>query len=136
MKVCIKNFNCKVKQWRNRKTFWTNYKLSTSTVNEKIKYLKCFPSNTLIRMFLFEIFVWMFLKFVPYFKFFLQVTVNIGKINSFQSNFTLLQIKYCINKCLYNGLGGGGGGGGGGFPPPPPPGILNIAFYVSSLVDW
>ena len=74
-----------------------------STVNERIKYFKCFPSNILIQMFLFEIFVWMFSKFVSYFKFFLQVTMNIGKIKSFQYNFTLLKFKYCFHKNFYNG---------------------------------
>ena len=52
-------------------------------------------------MFLLEIFVWMFLKLVSYSKIFLQVTMNIGKIEPFQSNFTpyklnIASLKTCI----------------------------------------
>ena len=104
MKVCIKNFNGKIKQWKNRKPFRINTSLNLmSKVNERIKRFKCFPSNILTRMFLFEIFVRMLSKLSSYCTFFLQFAMNIGNIKSFQPNYTPVQIKYCFHKNLYNG---------------------------------
>ena len=37
MNACIKHFNCKIKQWRNRKRFWKNTSLN-SVSTERIKY--------------------------------------------------------------------------------------------------
>ena len=71
-----------------------------STVNERIKYFKCFPSNILIQMFLFEMFISVFSKLVSYFKFFLQVTILV-KLSHFSTilppyKLNIAFIKTCI----------------------------------------
>ena len=147
MKVCIKNFNCKIKQWRKRGVFWTNTNLnSIPTVDERFKYFKCFPSNILIRSFclkcLFECFrnlyltsnfsykwQWILVKLSNFSILLPSYKLNIASIKTcmmvpdfFSQNYTRKLFLCDLSRMKFCKI--------------LPPGILNLAFYVSYLEDW